>query len=82
MVDWSIGDGTHSAEKQTSRKTRQRVSTNNLRILEKLKPQVSATNRHLLHSGKKQPKSRTFNVKKVKRDSAGNVLNSRLTKSW
>jgi len=78
MVDWSIGDDTPSEIEQTTRKTRQKISTNKPRSvgLRKSKPLVSATNRHLIHSGKKQPKQRTVTVRKVKRDSVGNVLSS------
>ena len=76
MVDWSIGDDTRSAWKQPTRKPRQKTPTNRSRPvgLRKSKPLVPRTEQHLLHSGKNQTKQKTVTIRKVKRDSVGNVL--------
>ena len=78
MVDWSIGDEPRSVRKQPTRKTRQKTPTNKSRPvgLRKSKPLASRTNQHLLHSGKNQAKQKTVTIRKVKRDSVGNVLSS------
>ena len=76
MVDWNIGDDTLTVREQPTRKPRQKISTNKPRSIasSKSKPLVSRTNQHLLHSGKNQTKQKTVTIRKVKRDSIGNVL--------
>ena len=78
MVDWNTGENTRPVRAQPTRKPRQKISTNNPRSvgLRKSKPLVLRTNQHMLHSGKKQTKQKTVTIRKVKRDSVGNVLSS------
>ena len=78
MVDWSIGDGIPYVRDRSPRKPRQKISTNKPRSvgLRKSKPLVSRIDQHLLHSGKNQAKQKTLTIRKVKRDSLGNVLSS------
>ena len=78
MVDWSIGDDTLPERVQLTRKPRQKISTYKPRSvgLRKSKPLVPRTDQHLLHSGKNQAKQKTVTIRKVKRDSVGNVLSS------
>ena len=78
MVDWSIGDYTNSGREQASRKPRQKISTHKPRSvgLRKSNPLVLRTNQHFTYSGKKQTKQNTVTIRKVKRDSFGNVLGS------
>ena len=79
MVDWSLeGSGSsfeNKPERKTRRKFRQDNSSNSK--LRKSKPLVSAINQHLLHSRNRQVTHRTVSVRKVKRDSFGNVVSSR-----
>ena len=78
MVDWRIDDDTRSLREQPTRKPSQKTPTNKSRplMLRKSKPLVSRIDQHLLHIGKNQAKQKTVTIRKVKRDSLGNVLSS------
>ena len=79
MVDWSLDGGESSFEDKPERKTRRKFRQDNSSNskLRKSKPLVSTINQHLLHSRNKQVTHRTVSVRKVKRDSFGNVVSSR-----
>jgi hypothetical protein len=78
MVDWSIDEITTSDLPAPVRKLRQPVKPKSRGPfgIRKSKPLVEYSERHFLHSGQKKNKLPALKIRKVKRDSFGNILNS------
>ena len=79
MVDWGLGTESPVIREQPLRRNQSKKTIKKPGPLgvRKSKPLVSNTNQHLLHSGKKRPKHQTVTVRRVKRDSVGNIVSSR-----
>ena len=79
MVDWSLDANVEEEKVIPERKIRQKTRSKNPNLsgLRKSKPLGSSINKHLLHSRKKQSSHKTLAVRKVKRDSFGNIVSSR-----
>ena len=79
MVDWNLDAESPVIREQPLRRNQPKKAIKQPGPLgvRKSKPLVSNTNQHLLHSGKKRPKQQTVTVRRVKRDSVGNIVSSR-----
>jgi len=79
MVDWSLDGNVEEEKVKPERKTRQKFMSKNPNFsgMRKSKTLGSSINKHLLHSRKKQSSHKALAVRKVKRDSFGNVVSSR-----
>ena len=79
MVDWNLDAESPVIREQSLRRNQPKkpIKKSGPLGVRKSKPLVSNTNQHLHHSGKKRPKQQTVAVRRVKRDSVGNIVSSR-----
>jgi hypothetical protein len=78
MVDWNFDTIATPEESPSVRKFRQPVKPKPRGPfgIRKSKPLVENSERHFLHSGQKKNKLSNLKIRKAKRDTSGNVLNS------
>ena len=79
MVEWDLDTESPVIREQSLRRNQPKKAKKQPGPLgvRKSKPIVSNTNQHLHHLGKKRPKQQTVAVRRVKRDSVGNIVSSR-----
>ena len=78
MVDWNLDSRAGNAIVKPERKIRKKTTSKivDSSRLRKSKPLGSTINNHLFHSKKKLSSKKPLVVRKVKRDSFGNVVSS------